>query len=71
MVNVYEIKYSDDEYEIDKDEDRRIRHRCEVFRRKSGMAKSVQPVMISFCGVKNGKYRGNIMHYVTAEDLFA
>ena len=71
VVNVCEIKYSDDEYDIDKEEDRKIRHRCDVFRRKSGIAKAVQPVMIAASGVKEGKYRGNISRCVSGDDLFA
>ena len=71
MVNVCEIKYSENEYEIDKEEDRKIRHRCETFRIKSGVRKSVQPVMIAANGVKQCKYRGNILHYLDGNDLFA
>lgn len=70
MVNVCEIKYSDEKYEIDRGEDERIRHRVEMFRKKSGIRKSVQSVMISANGVEDGKYKGNILHYVTLDDLF-
>ena len=71
VVNLCEIKYSSDEYELDKTTDEDIRRRCAVFERKSGVAKSVQPVLITSSGVKDGKYRGNIVCQVTADDFFA
>ena len=70
VVNLCEMKYSLDEYELDKAEDEEIRHRCVVFARKSGVAKSVQPVLITSSGVKEGKYTGNIVCRVTADDFF-
>ena len=70
VVNLCEMKYSTDEYELDKKADEEIRHRCAVFERKSGLVKSVQPVLITSHGVKDGKYKGNIVCQITADDLF-
>ena len=71
VVNLCEMKYSADEYELDKTTDAEIRHRCAVFERKSGVNKSVQPVLITSCGVKDGKYKGNVICQISADDLFA
>jgi len=70
MVNVCEMKYSDEEYLFDKVESDKLRHRVEVFRRESGVRKSVQPVLICAHGIKDGKYTGDILHHLSADDLF-
>ena len=70
VVNLCEMKYSADEYELDKTTDAEIRHRCAVFERKSGVNKSVQPVLITSSGVKDGKYKGNVICQISADDLF-
>lgn len=71
VVDVCEIKYSAEPYELDKDEDAKIVHRAETFRKASRTRKSVRSVMISAAGLKPGKYSGNIMAVVTGDDLFA
>ena len=70
VVDVCEIKYSAEPYELDKAEDAKIVHRVETFRKASRTRKSVRSVMISAAGLKPGKYSGNVMAVVTGDDLF-
>ncbi len=71
VVDVCEIKYSLEPYELDKNEDARIIHRIEMFRRASQTKKSVRSILIAASGLKPGKYSGNIMSVVDGDDLFA
>ena len=70
VVDICEIKYSAEPYELNKSEDSGIVHRVESFRRLSGTRKSVRTVLISASGLKPGKYSGNIMAVVKGDDLF-
>jgi len=71
IVDLCEIKYSDDDYRLDKEEDTLIRHRAAVFARESGIRKAVHTVLITSFGVAESKYIGNVSHVVTGDDLFA
>lgn len=71
IVDICEIKYSDDAYRLDKDEYERIRHRAAVFARESGCRKAVHTVLIASSGVSASKYLGNITQTVSGIDLFA
>lgn len=71
VVDVCEIKYSDEPYELKKDENENIARRVSAFRELAHQKKSVRTVLIASSGLKSGKYNGNIMAVVTGEDLFA
>jgi len=70
VIDICEIKYSAEPYELNKSEDSGIVHRVELFRRLSGTRKSVRTILISASGLKHGKYSGNVMTVVTGDDLF-
>ena len=70
IVDLCEIKYCEDRYLLDKEEDAKIRHRAEVFRRESGVRKAVQTVLIVSNGAANSKYLGNIQVVVDGVSLF-
>ena len=70
IVNLCEIKYSEEKYLLDKTEDAKIRHRAEVFRRESGVRKAIQPVLVAANGVADSKYLGNIQLIVEGDALF-
>lgn len=69
-VSICEMKYSAEEYEIDKDEDARIRHRAETFRFCAGRRQSVQTVLVTSYGLKRNRYSGSVQKVVVADDLF-
>ena len=70
VIDICEIKYSDNPYEMGKEENAKIIRRIETFRKATGVRKAVRSVLISASGLKPGKYSGNIMAVVSGEDLF-
>ena len=70
IINLCEMKYANDTYIIDKDEDRKLRHRQSVFVRESKTKKAVQTTLITTYGLAQGGYSDDIQNQVTMEDLF-
>ena len=69
-VNLCEMKYSAEPYEIDKDEDEKLRNRRALFSRESGGRRNCRTTMITANGVKRSKYWGVVQSEVTLDDLF-
>jgi hypothetical protein len=70
VINLCEMKYNNDMYSIDKEEDEKLRHRQSVFLRESKTKKAVQLTMITTYGLTQGDYSDDIQNQVTMEDLF-
>ena len=70
VINVCEIKFSLNEYVIDKEYDMILRNKLEAFRRMTNCKKTLQTTMITTYGVKRGKYSGIIHSQITLDDLF-
>ena len=70
IINICEMKYSANEYLIDKDYDRALRNKIEAFVRATGTKKTIQLTLVTTFGVKPGKYSGNIGTQVLLDDLF-
>ncbi len=70
VTNICEIKYSSNEYEIDKDYDLSLRNKIGAFVRETGTKHTIQVTMITTYGVKKGKYSGIVNNQVTIDDLF-
>jgi hypothetical protein len=64
------MKFSINEYSIDKEYDHVLRNKLDTFRRMTGTKKSLQITMITTYGVKQGKYSGLIQSQVLLDDLF-
>lgn len=71
LVDICEIKYSSEPYEMTKEENEKILHRCHVFQKSGHARRPVRTVLIASDGLKPGKYSGNVMSVVTGDDLFA
>ncbi len=71
VIDLCEIKYSAEPFELDKDENAKITRRVETFRKCTRTRKAIRSVLISASGFKYGKYAGNIMAVVDGNDLFA
>ena len=69
-VNLCEMKYSAEPYEIDKDEDEKLRNRRALFSKETGGRKNCRTTMITANGVKRTKYWGVVQSEVTLGDLF-
>ena len=70
VVNLCEMKFSTDEYEIDKTYDKILRNKVDRFRISTSCKKSIQLTMITTYGVKKNKYSNLIGNQVLLDDLF-
>lgn len=70
VINLCEMKYSINEYVIDKAYDAVLRNKLDAFRRITGSRCSLQITMITTYGVKKNKYSNLIQSQVTLDDLF-
>ncbi|MBQ8913335.1 MAG: ATP-binding protein, partial [Lachnospiraceae bacterium] len=70
VVNLCEIKFSVNEFEIDKNYDMAIRNKIEAFNHNTNCRKTIQVTMITTYGIKNNKYRGIVGKEVVLDDLF-
>lgn len=70
IINLCEMKYSDDTYSVSKEDDQKLRRRRSVFVRESKTKKPVQITMITTYGLSKGGYSDDISSQVTMEDLF-
>ena len=70
VINLCEMKFSDDTYSIDKEEDEKLRRRKSVFQQVSKTRKAVHTTMITTYGVTHNAYWNNIQSEVKMDDLF-
>ena len=70
VINLCEMKFSLDEFTIDKNYDEKLRKRIEAFRRKTGTRKAIQIIFVSTYGVEANPYSGIIQKQVMLDDLF-
>ncbi len=70
MINVCEMKYSEDEYSIQKDEDLKLRNRVGAFRRETGTKYPIHKTIVTTFGLKRNAYSAAIDDVVTMDDLF-
>jgi len=70
VINLCEIKFSQDEYEITSSYDGDLRRKISVFQSKSGTKKGVSLVMITLYGLKKNQWASNIQKQITMNDLF-
>ena len=70
VVNLCEMKFSTDEYEIDKTYDKILRNIVDRFRISTSCKKSIQLTMITTYGVKKNMYSNGVQSQVVLDDLF-
>ncbi len=70
VINICEMKFSNDEYSIDKDYDQNLRRKISRFAESTGTKKALQLTFITTYGVKMNMYSQRISSQVTLEDLF-
>ena len=70
VMNLCEMKYSQEEFIIDKDYSETIRERTQLFRRQQKTTKNLRCTFITVYGVKQNKYSGIVDHQLTLDDLF-
>ena len=70
VVSICEIKYSINEFIIDKSYDMKLRNKIGSFIKATNCKKSVQMVMVTTYGIKKNMYSGLINAEVVLDDLF-
>lgn len=70
VINLVEIKFSIDEYVINKDYDSKLRNKLSAFRNATKTRKALWTTILTTYGVKKNKYSGNVQRVVVMEDLF-
>lgn len=70
VVNLCEIKFSMNEFLIDKEYDQKLRNKISAFRQTTNCKKTIQLTMITTYGVQQNKYSGIVSNEVCLDDLF-
>lgn len=70
VINVCEMKFSINEFSIDRDYEEILRNKIETFREESKTKKALQLTMITTYGVKRNMYHNRVQSEVVLDDLF-
>jgi len=70
MVNMCEMKYYSDEFEVDKEYDHKLRHRLTILSDKLPKKYGIHPTIITTFGMKKNMYSGFFVRELTMECLF-
>ncbi len=70
VINLCEMKYSGDDFRIDKSYDRELRRKVEVFVADTKTRKTLHLTMVTTYGLAENEYSGRIQNVITMEDLF-
>lgn len=70
VINLCEMKYTDDPFEITKIEHDKLKHRLSVFKEEEKPNKAVHITLISANGFKQGPYNSVAQNFLTGDDLF-
>lgn len=70
VVNVCEMKYSVNDFLIDKECDADLRHKMDVFTRQTKCRKALHLTIVTTYGLKQNKYSGRVHSVIKANDLF-
>ena len=70
VINICEIKFSMNEFQIDKDYDQRLRNKISAFRQLTNCKKTIQLSMITTFGIQKNKYSSIVTNEVCLDDLF-
>ena len=70
VVNVCEIKYSQEPFSIDADYEKKLIHKVEALRTETGTKKALWITMITFSGLANNQYKNCVVYELVGDDLF-
>ena len=70
MINVFEIKYSEAEYLLDKYEAEKLRNRIAEFKKETEIKGALWPTLITTYGLKDGIHSSTFVATLTMDDLF-
>lgn len=70
IMNICEIKFSDDEYVITAKYDKELRHKITLFREETHCRKALHLTLITTYGLRPNEYAGRVQKVITMDDLF-
>lgn len=70
VIDICEMKFSENEFSIDKEYAENLRNKMDVFRSVTGTKKALQLVFITSYGLKQNMYSSRVQGEVTLDDLF-
>lgn len=70
IVNICEVKYSMEEYDLQKEEYDKLLHRCSAFAKETSLKHITWPTMITTHGLKVNSYSQLIPSQITLKDFF-
>lgn len=70
VMNICEMKFSDDEYIITAKYDKELRHKLTVLREESGTKKALHLTLVTTYGLRMNEYSGIVQKVITMDDLF-
>jgi len=70
IIDLCEMKCTNEPYALDAEESQRILHRKEAFVAETKTRKAVHVILVSAAGIVPNAYANDIMHLVTLDDLF-
>ncbi len=70
IINIFEMKYSESSYTLDKDESDKIRTRIAAFRNETQSKEALWPTLVTTYGLKDGIHSSSFVATLTMDDLF-
>ena len=70
IINVIEMKYSEAEYTLDKQEEGKLRRRTDAFRKETGAKEALWLTLVTTYGLTTGIHSSTFSATVTMDDLF-
>ena len=70
VINICEMKYSDEEYEIDASYGESLIHKRELFRNETDTNKSLFLTLITVSGLKKNSYADSVQNIISGDALF-
>ena len=70
VVNVCEMKFSTNDYTIDKNYDAELRRKLDVFIGETKCRKAIHTTIVTTYGLTHNEYSGRIQNVLTMDDLF-
>ena len=69
MINLCEIKFSQEKFTIKKDYDANLRHKIATFQEETKTKKAINLILLTTYGLTNNKYTGIVQQTITINDI--
>ncbi|WP_026508198.1 AAA family ATPase [Butyrivibrio sp. MC2013] len=70
VINICEMKFTNEEYMLDRKESEKIRYRLEKFQNETGSKEAIHITLICGNGCKQNEYLGIVQNIIVGDDLF-